>query len=308
MTMSSTVATLTWRLGRVEVALRPRKSSIAIRAAAPPPTALKSDTSCGIAVIFTVRAVYRPRPPPNAMPAAMITQPMRLKLPSLGRSSRNTMVATMATAMPPAESRLPLRAVAGEFIRTSPSTNATAPASQAMRTSVSRTERSGIRSGLRLVGGGRRGRGRGGLAPEHLEHAVGDDVAADDVHGREGHRDERQQLGHRVGCLDGDEHRADENDAVNRVGPRHQRGMEGRGNLRDHREAAQDREDEDGQCGEELGAHALASGGASSFFTASLRISPMWVIVTGPAISSAGSRFNTLSLSSCRKRAEMLRA
>ena len=33
------------------------KSSMATRAAAPPPTALKSDTSCGIAVIFTVRAV-----------------------------------------------------------------------------------------------------------------------------------------------------------------------------------------------------------------------------------------------------------
>ena len=32
------------------------KSSIATRAAAPPPTALNSDTSCGIAVIFTVRA------------------------------------------------------------------------------------------------------------------------------------------------------------------------------------------------------------------------------------------------------------
>jgi hypothetical protein len=30
---------------------------MAMRAAAPPPTALKSDTSCGIAVIFTVRAV-----------------------------------------------------------------------------------------------------------------------------------------------------------------------------------------------------------------------------------------------------------
>ncbi len=33
-----------------------RKSSMATRAAAPPPTALKSDTSCGIAVIFTPRA------------------------------------------------------------------------------------------------------------------------------------------------------------------------------------------------------------------------------------------------------------
>ena len=37
---------------------------MAMRAAAPPPIALNSDTSCGIAVIFTVRAAYRPAPPP----------------------------------------------------------------------------------------------------------------------------------------------------------------------------------------------------------------------------------------------------
>ena len=41
---------------------------MAMSAAAPPPTALNSDTSCGIAVIFTVRAVYRPAPPPTATP------------------------------------------------------------------------------------------------------------------------------------------------------------------------------------------------------------------------------------------------
>ena len=33
----------------------------------------------------------------------------------------------MATVMPPADTRLPLRAVAGEFIRDRPMTNATAP-------------------------------------------------------------------------------------------------------------------------------------------------------------------------------------
>ena len=45
---------------------------MAMSAAAPPPTALNSDTSCGIAVIFTVRAVYRPAPPPMATPTTMI--------------------------------------------------------------------------------------------------------------------------------------------------------------------------------------------------------------------------------------------
>ena len=43
-------------------------------------------------------------------------------------------VAAIATAMPPADSRLPLRAVAGEFIRIRPRTKQEAPASQARRT------------------------------------------------------------------------------------------------------------------------------------------------------------------------------
>ena len=42
--------------------------------------------------------------------------------------------------MPPAETRLPFRAVAGEFIRIRPSTNATAPASQTSRTIGSRKD------------------------------------------------------------------------------------------------------------------------------------------------------------------------
>ena len=43
----------------------------------------------------------------------------------------------IARAMPPADTRLPLRAVAGEFIRISPSTNPAAPMSQASRTRTS---------------------------------------------------------------------------------------------------------------------------------------------------------------------------
>src|SRR3989337_271884 len=145
-----------------------------MRAAAPPPTALNSDTSCGIAVIFTVRAVYSPRPPPRARPARMMTQPATLRPSSRVSGARKTAVAPSATAMPPADRRLPFRAVAGEFIRMRPMTKATAPATQATRTRVSRTESS--MSDLRLLGLGGRG-----LAPEHLEHPVGHDVAADDV-------------------------------------------------------------------------------------------------------------------------------
>jgi hypothetical protein len=62
--------------------LRRMKSSIATRAAAPPPTALNSDTNCGIAVIFTVRAVYRPAPPPIRKPTTMIAMAVALRPPS----------------------------------------------------------------------------------------------------------------------------------------------------------------------------------------------------------------------------------
>ncbi len=105
------------------------KSSIATRAAAPPPTALNSDTSCGIAVIFTVRAVYSPAPPPMAKPTTMIARAMPLSPPS--RVMSQTRVAPTAMTMPAALSWLPLRPVAGEFIRCRPSTKHEAPASQA---------------------------------------------------------------------------------------------------------------------------------------------------------------------------------
>jgi hypothetical protein len=105
------------------------KSSIATRAAAPPPTALNSETSWGIAVIFTVRAVYKPAPPPSRKPTTMITRAIVLS-PS-GRTIRSTSVAPTAMTMPEALSRLPLRPVAGEFMRCSPSTKQAAPISHA---------------------------------------------------------------------------------------------------------------------------------------------------------------------------------
>ena len=110
------------------------KSSIATRAAAPPPTALKSETSCGMFVIGTVRAVHRPSPPPIAKPTTMIAQ-AATESPS-SRRTRPMSVAPIATVMPPADRRLPFRALAGEFMRWRPSTKQTAPPSWAMKTRV----------------------------------------------------------------------------------------------------------------------------------------------------------------------------
>src|SRR5215207_5563243 len=269
---------------------------MAIRAAAPPPTALNSDTSCGIAVIFTPRAVYRPSPPPSAMPAMITSQPVTLiasvASPSgttvSGMAISSTAVATIATSMPPADSRLPLRAVAGEFIRIRPMTKATAPASQASRTRTSMVA-STLR--LRLVGLRRR---RGRLALEHLEHPVGDDVAADDVHRRERHCDERDRVAQRVIGGDRDDHGADEHDAMDRVCARHQGRVERRRHLRDNRESAQDREDEDREVREQqldFGAHAWPPAGAgwSSFWTGSATTAPSCVITVDFVTSSSMS-------------------
>ncbi len=104
-----------------------RKSWIATRAAAPPPTALKMETSCGMAVIGTVRAVTSPAAPPIAKPTMMITQAV-IGAPS---RSRRTAVAPTASVMPAAERRLPFRAVAGLFMKWRPRTKQAAPASQA---------------------------------------------------------------------------------------------------------------------------------------------------------------------------------
>ena len=69
-----------------------------------------------------------------AKPTMMMAQPIVESPP--GRRTSQTSVATTASVMPPAESRLPFRAVAGLFIMCRPSTNAEAAASQAKKTTV----------------------------------------------------------------------------------------------------------------------------------------------------------------------------
>ena len=99
------------------------KLSIASSAAAPPPTALKSETSCGMAVMATERAIHRPAAPPTTRPPTMMSQ-----LPIDGFDEL-TKINSAVTAMniPMAERRLPPRAVAGEFIRWRPSAKNDAP-------------------------------------------------------------------------------------------------------------------------------------------------------------------------------------
>src|SRR5436190_16533595 len=87
---------------------------------------------------------------------------------------------------------------------------------------------------------------------EHLQHAVGHRVPADDVHGGEGHGHEGQQVAEPVVGGGGDEHGADDDDAVDRVGTGHQRGVQGRRYLADHLESDQQGEDENGEIEDHL--------------------------------------------------------
>src|SRR4051812_6760053 len=205
-------------------------------AAAPPPTPLNSATICGIAVIFTLRAPTAPITPPISPPTAMIHQPVTT-------SSRSS-VTTIATAMPAAPTWLPRRAWRGD------ERNRSARMKHAIGIRYSRFAVFWLT--LRV----------GGLAPllEHLEHAVGDDEAADDVRAREDHRQQRQQLHEPavVRCARDDD-RADDHDAVNRVRAGHQRRVQQRRYLRDHLEAEEDRQHQDRELGDELGAQAATS-------------------------------------------------
>ena len=75
-----------------------------ISATAPPPTPLNSATICGIAVIFTLRALGTPTATPIATPTTISSQS-----PTPGCSS----VAMTAIAMPTAATWLPRTAVRG---------------------------------------------------------------------------------------------------------------------------------------------------------------------------------------------------
>ncbi len=80
---------------------------------------MNADTSCGIAVICTVRAAYRPIAEPISAPAISTIQPVVVTVPSwMSRMS----VAMPAMIMPVIDTWLPRRAVAGLFIRCRPNT------------------------------------------------------------------------------------------------------------------------------------------------------------------------------------------
>ena len=134
----------------------------------------------------TARAARR-----RAAPASSTTQRVAfMTCVAVADAARCT--ATTATHHAEGRQLLPRRAVAGEFIRCSPRTKQPRRNSDANRMPVSKS----LTARSRPWRGTARGR-----SPEHLQHAVGDDVAADDVHRGERARDEQQRRsrGRRVG-------------------------------------------------------------------------------------------------------------
>ena len=81
---------------------------------------MNAETSCGIAVIWTDRAAYRPIAEPISPPASSTIQPVAVTVPEWIMRMK---VAMTAITMPVRATWLPRRAVAGLFIRCRPITN-----------------------------------------------------------------------------------------------------------------------------------------------------------------------------------------
>src|SRR6202040_3362427 len=98
---------------------------------------------------------------------------------------------------------------------------------------------------------------------------------------------------------------SNEDDAVDRVGPRHQRRMQDGRHLGDDLDADEDRKHEEGQLVQQLIAHFAAS---RSCLARSLTISPPCVTQLPLVISSSKSRVMAPSLTRWRSRFATLRA
>jgi len=96
------------------------------------------------------------------------------------------------------------------------------------------------------------------LALEHLEHAVGDEKATDDVDRAERDGDHQQDLVEDAVAAGADHQQAaEQHDPVDRVGAGHQRRVQRVGDLRDHGEADEAGEHEDGDLDDERKAVAV---------------------------------------------------
>src|SRR5690606_19326033 len=99
------------------------------------------------------------------------------------------------------------------------------------------------------------------LGLEHAEHAVGDHETADHVQGAEDQGDEQDDLDAdgRVLHLAQRHQRAEHDDAVDGVGARHQRGVQGVGHLGDDGETDEPGQHQDRDVGQQFGIHQAST-------------------------------------------------
>src|SRR5882757_3836559 len=196
-------------------------------------------TSSGIEVIGTRRAITAPMLPPMAMPRMTSTQAR----PSVG-GWLASVVAT-AIAMPVMPKKLPWRDEAGLDKPRSDRMNST-PATR-YRTAA----RLAFISGPPLSSSPRGARRSLSFLLVHRQHALGDKEAAEDIHAGKDQRDEAETARPPRSARDhadaDREQRADHDHRGDRIGHRHQRGMQRRRHRPHHEIADEHGENENRQ-------------------------------------------------------------
>src|ERR1700678_2735449 len=174
-------------------------------------------------------------------------------------------VAMSAMTMPAIERRLPKRAVFGELMYFRPRMNRIPVMRYATLYHVAVCATASM-----LVVLLRDDRARA----EHREHPLRHGVAAEDVERREHDQDEADHRAERRELQAGNQDRADQHDAVDRVRGRHQRRVQRARHAADHFDADEHRQNEDGDLGEQMVGHY-----ALPFAFASASSVGLWTIV-----------------------------
>src|SRR6267142_3173582 len=136
------------------------------------------------------------------------------------------------------------------------------------------------------------------LRGEHVEHPVGHQEAAHHVHRSQEHGHEPEHPGDRGVGRPQDEHRAHQDNPMDRVGPAHEGRVEDDRNLRDHLVADEDGEHEYGQVVQQGVDHGALPAGAAAWAP---RRSAVGACTTLPSCVTQVSR--TMSSSKFKRRA-----
>src|SRR6195952_372300 len=255
-----------------------------------PTSEWKAATSSGIDVIGTRRAITAPMLQPMAIPSTTRNQAR----PSAGGWLAS--VVTIAIAMPIMPKKLPWRDVAGLDSPRSDRMNST-PA-----TRYNTAARLAFISGPHFPSSHRGARRSLYLLLVHRQHALGDKEAAEDIHAGEDQRDEAEAPRPAGAARDHGnadrEQRADHDHRGDRVGHRHQRGVQRRG-YRPHHEIADEHGENENREPEHKGIDGLRDmihGGSPYAFGWKFGWMTTPSLVSAVAFTSSSSHFTSSAL------------